>query len=145
MATVDLGRESIRLLAHDQDKPPTWRKIVRKEDIEGWLLRRNKKHHQQVYNDNSPHVTGTIGKLFQDEETINNILDGHTDANDLDIPDYAKVWLRTLTKTPAEQNLPRLNSVVSARRYAEVFKEADEKKSSSPEGLHYTLWKSLKY
>ena len=63
-------------------------------------------------------------------------------ADDLDIPDYAKDWFRALIKTPAKQNLSRFNSVVSAGRYAEVFK-ADEKKSSSPEGLHYTLWKSL--
>ena len=102
MATVDLGRESIRLLAHDQDKPPTWRKIVRKEDIEGWLLRHNKKYHQQVYDDNSPHVTGTIGEIFGDEETINNIIEGHTHADDLDIPDYVKDWFRALTKTPAK-------------------------------------------
>ena len=82
-------------------------------------------------------------KIFKDKETTNNILEGHTDANDLDIPDYAKDWFRTLTKTPAERNLMHLDFVVSAERYAEVFKEADEKKSSSPEGLHYTLWKSL--
>ena len=88
-------------------------------------------------------MTGTIGEIFGDEETINNIIEGHTHADDLDIPDYVKDWFRALTKTSAEQNLLCFNSVVSAKRYAEVFKEADEKKSSSPEGLHYTLWKSL--
>ena len=90
-------------------------------------------------------MTGIIGKIFNDKETINNILEGHTDANDFDISGYAMDWFWILTKTPAERNLPHLDSVVSAESYAEVFKEADEKKSSSPEGLHYTLWKSLKY
>ena len=117
--------------------------IVRKEDIEGRILCHNKKHHQQVYDNNSPHVTGTIEEIFKDKETINNILEGHTDADDLDIPYYTKDWFRALTKTSAEQNLLCFNSVVSAKRYAEVFKEADEKKSSSPEGLHYILWKYL--
>ena len=81
-------------------------------------------------------MTGIIGDIFKDEETINKILEGHVDADNLDIPGYVKDWFRALTKTPAEQNLPRFNSVVSAVRYAEIFKKANEKKSSSLEGLH---------
>ena len=47
-------------------------------------------------------MTGTIGEIFGDEETINNIIEGHTHADDLDIPDYVKDWFRALTKTPAK-------------------------------------------
>ena len=72
-------------------------------------------------------MTGEIGTIFRDEEIINNILDGCQPVDDLDIPDYAKDWFKALVKTPAEWELPKLDSVASSERYAKVFKEAKEK------------------
>ena len=45
--------------------------------------------------------------------------------------------------TAAERQLAPVENDIAAVAFAAVFREADEKKSSSPEGLHYTLWKAL--
>ena len=70
---------------------------------------------------------------------IDNILDEHQSVDDLDIPGYAKDWFQALIETPVECKLPKLSALISAKRYAEIFNEANEKKASFPEDLHYTL------
>lgn len=143
IATITLNESCITLVSSNENHQPTWTKICKQHDIEGWLLRRNKKHHQQVHNDNSPHVTGEIGRIFQDNDLVDRILEGSQPTEELDVPDYAKDWFETLKKTPSEAILPKLETLITPKRYAEVFKKAKEKVSSSPRGLHYTLWKSL--
>ena len=75
------------LLLDKTGKNPTWTKIIENNDIERWLLRRNKKHHQQVHDDNGPHVSEKLLNIFGDDgtgEEVDNLLSGNIDIDALD-------------------------------------------------------------
>ena len=37
--TAEMREDSIHLVKHDEECAPTWKKITKKEDVEGWLFR----------------------------------------------------------------------------------------------------------
>ena len=48
-------------------------------------------------------------------------------------------WRKHITMTEAEQDLPPVFADLDPATFAAIFKEANERTSSSPEGLHYTM------
>ena len=134
---------------------PLWQKITKQEDIEDWLLRQNKMHHQQVYKDGSPHVTGAIVKMFEsfnDPKILHMYLEGEITASEVlcsppaQSPEieyeYLREWLESFQMTPKEKGLESVNDWVNPDELANIFKKANKNKSSSPSGLHYTIWKA---
>lgn len=48
-----------------------------------------------------------------------------------------------MEKTPAEKDLPPVLGGVSTEEFQKMFKVADERTSSNPADLNYTLWKAM--
>ena len=131
---------------------PSWRNITTQKDIEDWLLRRNKTHHQQVYRDGSPHITGAVGEMFDsfnDPKLLHKYLEGEISATDvLGSPpsqssginyEYLREWLESFKMTPSEKQLEPVNNWILPDKMINVFKKVKKNKLSSPSGLHYTI------
>ena len=71
------------------------------------------------------------------------MLRGEIDIEALEIPDHAKEWLHYIKKMPKEIEIRTIPHVITQEDFSEAFKSVDEMTSSSPSGLHYTLWKVL--
>ena len=54
-----------------------------------------------------------------------------------------KEWLHWIKKTPKEREVRAMPAIITLEDFFEAFKAVDEMTSSSPSGLHYTLWKAL--
>ncbi|EED86814.1 predicted protein [Thalassiosira pseudonana CCMP1335] len=54
VAEIIRENDGIRMSQPSSTMPPTWRKITNVEEMEQWLLRRNKRHLQQMYLEESP-------------------------------------------------------------------------------------------
>ena len=111
--------------------------------MEEWLLRRNKKHHQQVWEDESVPTQAPIYDLLTQEEKIEKLLKGEIDIERLEVKEHVKEWLHWIKKTPKEREIRAMPPIITLEDFREVFEAVDEMTSSLPLGLHYTLWKAL--
>ena len=144
LAEVVVGESACTLMSSGGEQ--TWTKITETEIIEKWLLRRNKKHLQQVYDDESPHVSAEMERILGEhgiETPVDQLLDGTLDKIIAEEDECMSEWRRYMVMTPRERKLEPVSAEISPDTFAAVFKEANERTSSSPEGLHYTLWKAI--
>ena len=75
--------------------------------------------------------------------TVDDLLDGKIALLTSDNDECMDQWRCHLEMIAVERQLVPVENNIDAGAFAAVFREADERKSSSPEGLHYTLWKTL--
>lgn len=146
VVTVEITVDSIINLQPESTVLPTWTRVENTADMESWLRQRNKKHHQQVHEDGSFPTTTEFFDIVGEHGTtsqVDALLDGTFDVDAVDFPDYVKDWLRWMKRTPAEKELKEIQPRITPERFAEAFKNTDEMTSSSPSGLHYTLWKAI--
>ena len=125
---------------------PVWSQVTRAEEVEEWLCRRNKRHHQQVHIDGNPITTEPYAAIFGEHgttPTVQQLLESTFDIDSLDFPPYVKEWLRWFQLTPEEKKLRPISPRITAAKFQAAFKVVDEMTSSSPSGLHYTLWKAI--
>ncbi|KAL7526267.1 hypothetical protein ACHAWF_005244, partial [Thalassiosira exigua] len=125
---------------------PTWSIVSNPRQIESWLARQNKCHHQQVFDDKSPPTCNEFQRVVGDHgvtPTVQTILDGTCDVDSLDLSEDMKTWVKWFKMTPAERTLRPIPPAITPGEFAKAFKLTNEKTSSSPSGLHYTLWKSI--
>ncbi len=144
--TVSILDDSIEMLPLLVERRPTWKKVTKPEEMEDWFFRRNKAHHQQVHQDGSFPTTEPFAKLIGEHGTshfVEELLAGKIDIDTLDFPIHVKDWLKTLRKEKVDKELDPLPNYVSPLEFQSAFKEVDEMTSSSPSGLHYTLWKAI--
>lgn len=52
-------------------------------------------------------------------------------------------WIRSLQQTEAEKALPPITGSITKEEFQSAFKAVSEHTSSSPSGLHYSIWKCL--
>eukprot|EP01082_Thalassiosira_pseudonana_P016004 g13600.t1 g13600 contig9:10029-12311(+) len=145
VAEITHENGGIRMSQPSPTMPPTWRKITNMEEMEQWLLRRNKRHLQQMYLEDSPPTLPSFAAMMGEHgtsTTVDAILDGTFDIDSIELPEQMKAWLKTMKRTPAERDLTVVTAMTS-KQYQEAFKAVDERTSSSPSGLHYTLWKAI--
>ncbi|KAL7547173.1 hypothetical protein ACHAWF_010493 [Thalassiosira exigua] len=124
--------------------PPNDIKTI--EEIEQSLARRNKKRHQQIYEDKSPPTVEPIASLLGphgDSPTVKELLEGTYDVDSLNAPDNVKQWLKWMKMTPAERKLHPVTPIITPKDFANAFKVVDKMISLSSSGLHYTLWKAI--
>ena len=74
---------------------------------------------------------------------VEKLIKGEIDIDALDFPIHVMDWLKTLQKEKTDKELEPLPNFVGPKEFATEFKEVDEITSSSPSGLHYTLWKGI--
>jgi hypothetical protein len=70
------------------------------------------------------------------------ILDGMADLNQLDVSEEVKWFLERLKMTDDEKRL-EVPARMTAEQFSEGMKTTNEMTSSSPSGLHITLWKAI--
>jgi hypothetical protein len=75
-------------------------------------------------------------------ETVDAILEGDFDIDGTDLPPQMKQWLKSMQRTSKERD-QTVQVEMTPKQFQEAFKAADEKTSSSPSGLHCTLWKAI--
>ena len=54
-----------------------------------------------------------------------------------------QTFLHKLAKTDEEQQLKSIEGTVNSEEFSQAFKAVHESMSSSPSGLHYTIWKCI--
>ncbi|KAL7516702.1 hypothetical protein ACHAWF_000074 [Thalassiosira exigua] len=95
------GDNIIRLTTRPTDNPH-W------DQIEQWLAQRKKKHHQQIYEDESPPTVEPVASLLGphgNSPTVDELLKGTYDVDSLNAPDNFKQWLKWMKMTPSERKL----------------------------------------
>ena len=104
IAHVEEGND--KLVLDELGRDLTWKKIVDSNDLEHWILRQNKKHHQQVYADNSLYVSEKLLDILGDDgtgEEVEDLLTGNIDTDELDLDKVYTQCLKMLQMTPKER------------------------------------------
>ena len=142
---VESAGDMIQALNPDSIAPCTWKKITKPIEIEAWILRRNKRHLQQMYVEKSPPTTDEFAPILDDHgtsDTAKSVLDGTYDTSQLNLGPEMEMFLNSLVMTP-EERLLVVPGMMSTEDFQDVMRNQKEDTSSSPSGLHYTLWKAI--
>ncbi|EED87047.1 predicted protein [Thalassiosira pseudonana CCMP1335] len=133
--------EGMRVLTPSPSSAPRWTTISKASEMEHWLLRRNKRHLQQMYLEESPPTLPSFTAIMGEHgtsEAVDTILEGEFDIDGTGLPPQMKQWLKSMQRT-SEEKEHTVQVAMTPQQFKEAFKAADEKTSSSPSGLHYTL------
>jgi hypothetical protein len=142
---VEETENAIAVTNPQSNQEVTWSKVTTPEDIESWLLRRNKRHLQQMYIEGSPPTTKAFEHILADHGTsavADQILEGTYDPSHLGLGTEMELFIRHLQRTPEERRL-ECPERISTEDFQKVFKIQNEDTSSSYSGVHYTLWKAI--
>ena len=126
-------------------KPATiWRTVTDVKEIETLLLERNKRHLQQASIEAGRVHDPLMQSLMSDHGTdlMQEVYDGTISIPDA-TDEVIAAWIESVKQTDAERLLPPIQGVISKTDFQEAFRKVSEKTSSSPSGLHYTIWKCL--
>jgi hypothetical protein len=122
-----------------------WSKVTKPEEIENWLLRRNKRHLQQMYFEKSPPTTAQFEHILADYGTsavADAILNGDYDSSSLQMGPEMEYFIKSLKMTQKEREL-HVPEMMPKKAFQELFQRQNEDTTTSPSGLHYTLWKAI--
>jgi hypothetical protein len=142
---VEETENAIAVTNPQSNQEATWSKVTTPEDIESWLLRRNKRHLQQMYIEGSPPTTKAFEHILAEHGTsavADQILEGTYDPSHLGLGTEMELFIRHLRRTPEERKL-ECPERISTEDFQKVFKIQNEDTSSSYSGVHYTLWKAI--
>ena len=99
-----------------------------------------------MHDDQSPHISSEMKNIMGEHgvgPAVDDLLDGKIALITSDDDECMDQWRCHLEMMAAERQLAPVENRIDADAFATVFQEADEKKSSPPEGPHYILWKVL--
>ena len=82
----------------------------------------------QANNGLNPRVDGLLGGRFETEHEVSKEM---------------AVWIQAAKQTDKEKATPKVVGVMTNEQFQYAFKIANEKTSSSPSGMHYTMWKEM--
>jgi hypothetical protein len=121
-----------------------WRTVTDIVEIKSLLLERNKHHLQQSDAKEGRVHDPIIQSLLPNHCTdlLDEVLSGSISI-DSAADEVLKAWLLALKQTDAEKALPPITGSISKDEFQAAFKAVSEHTSSSPSGLHYSIWKCL--
>ena len=105
---VETSGDMTQVLNPESIAPCTWKKITKPIEIEAWILRRNKRHLQQMYVEKSPPTTEEFAPILEDHgtsDTAKSVLDGTYDSSQLNLGPEMEMFLKSLVMTPEERLL----------------------------------------
>lgn len=108
------------------------------------LIIRNKRHLNQMNIDRRIPTRPDFKPILQNQGTsdvADEILNGTYDPSSLGLGVEMEEFIKTLRMTPEEKKL-NVRERMSREDYQDIMKITKEDTSSSPSGLHYTLWKA---
>ena len=132
----------------DKYLPPVeslWTDVTGAEDIENLLLTRNKRHLQQTAMEEGISTEPLLSSIREDfglSREADNILQGRPSMQ-TPIPENMAAWFRTITAEPMPEGTSPVIGTIPKSDFQTAFKVSKEKTSSSPSGLHYTIWKTM--
>ena len=93
---VEISDDVIHVKNPESIQQWTWTKVTKPDEMEEWLMRRNKRHLQQMYIEQSPPTTKEFEPILADHGTssiTDEILNGTVDLDSLDLSDEMKLLL----------------------------------------------------
>jgi len=127
---------------------PLWREVNDPKEIESTIIGRNKRHLQQASIEPG-RAHDPIMQQLADKNGINSMVDSIKDGSltiDAAADETIQAWFSALQQTATnlrEAQLPPMASRITQAEFQGAFKSVAERTTSSPSGLHYTLWKVL--
>lgn len=122
-----------------------WKEITNSKEISKLIKSRNKRHLQQAAIEEGRAHDPVVQRLLENNGT-NDLVD-ELIAGTMDIDEVAdeaiQAWLSAVQQTASELTLPRMTGEISPEDFQKAFKAVDEHTSSSPSGIHYSLWKVM--
>ena len=126
------------------DKPTTiWKDITSAEEVETYLLLRNKRHLQQADIEGGVSSSNIMRKIRSEHglsEFNERILRGEK-VEEMDATPEILDWLEAIAVPPNVDN-PPVTGLITRQEYQDMFKNARERTSSGGEA-NYTVWKAL--
>jgi hypothetical protein len=121
-----------------------WRTVTDTKEIEQLLLACNKRHLQQSDIEEDRVHDPNIQRLLPNHGTdlLQEVLDGAISIDNA-TDEVVAAWIRSLQQTEAEKALPPITGSISKEEFKSAFKAVSEHTSTSPSGLHYSIWKCL--
>ena len=126
--------------------PLQWDTVRDRTTLESTIIRRNKRHLQQVDRENGIPMSTEFKSIIDDYGTspaADNVLRGELTLELESMPLPVRNVLRKLARTELERGVPLITGDITPDEFKKAFKAVTEKTSSSPSGMHYTLWKSI--
>ena len=122
-----------------------WTDVTSREEIESQIMARNKRHLQQTAREGGV-TTGPLMNEIQANHGLNSRVDdllaGRFETEH-EVPEEMAGWIKAVKQTDKEKATPKVVGVMTKEQFQYVFKIANEKTSSSPSGMHYTMWKAM--
>ena len=121
-----------------------WKKVTNAKEIESIIIQRNKRHLQQAEVEEGRAHTPLMQAIRRNHGTdlLQEILDGTIDI-DAATDEAVTAWVRALAQTEEEKRLTPITGEIDRQMFQTAFKKVSERTSSSPSGLHYSIWKCL--
>jgi hypothetical protein len=121
-----------------------WRTVTDPAEIEVLLTERNCRDLQQATVEAGRSQDPVIQNLMEDQGTdlMQEILDGDIGMDDA-VDEAIRAWIIVLKQTEQERRLPPITGKITASDFRAAFAKVKERTSSSPSGIHYTIWKCL--
>jgi hypothetical protein len=124
---------------------PIWEDLDSQESIEISLLARNRRHLEQTAREQGISTfppLSTIRGNFGINPLTDGILDG-TFATHYDLTPEMAAFFEALQSSSATERLSPIEGVITSEDFQKMFRISNEKTSSDPRTLNYSLWKCI--
>ena len=131
--------ETIPIEAH------MWKDVTTHSTVETLILERNKRHLQQTDMEggvNRGPIMTDLRKEHGLSGATDSLLRGEYVTEHTVSPEMA-AWFNEVKQTDQERECEPIVGCMTKDDFQFAFKQITEKTSSSPSGLHYTIWKAL--
>ncbi|KAL7536722.1 hypothetical protein ACHAWF_007008 [Thalassiosira exigua] len=123
-----------------------WEEITDQKRIEKIIVQRNKRHLQQAEIEGGRSQDPVMLRMeenFGDNDLVDDLHKGKITLSEA-TDEVILAFVRALQETASKVKLPPVTGEVGLREaYQAAYRAVSEKTTSSPAGLHYTIWKSV--
>eukprot|EP00956_Cyclotella_meneghiniana_P030597 scaffold77517_cov56-Cyclotella_meneghiniana.AAC.2 len=105
---VEISGEAIYVKNPESIQQATWSRVTKPEEMEQWLLKRNKRHLQQMYIENCPPTMSNFAPILEEYGTSSKakqVLNGECDLESLNLSPEMKWFLESLKMNENEKKL----------------------------------------
>jgi len=122
-----------------------WREVTSPKEIEQIILERNKRHLQQASIEDGRIHNTVMQDLISRRGTSDLIEDLRNGRITLDaaVNEAIQAYIQALIITAGKPRLAAVTGLINVESYQGDFKSVSEMTTSSPSGLHYSIWKVL--
>ncbi|KAL7551610.1 hypothetical protein ACHAWF_018082 [Thalassiosira exigua] len=127
--------------------PPNvlWRDVTSQAEMENLILERNKRHLQQMAIEDGPSESEPLLSMRDNygfNKMTKDILDG-VFTTEHEVSPALAAWIKALCQTNKERAVPPVLGGVSTDTWQRLFRSSNERTSSEPNGMNYTILKAL--